>query len=405
LLPWLFKLIQLVKLTKTTIKINFKGEKLKILVFFILFINLFSQDILNKDYSEKFKLSKQKIIKESKKLKIDWINPITYTYSYSDDKKLRATKTSIISINQPIFRSGGIYNAIKYASNLKNLNETNLALQKKELIKQAIKLTYQIKEINLKIKKQKNLIKNAQIDLKLKKEAVFNGLLDISFLNNAIINKNKLKLGLIDLESNKAELVNNLANISKLKYDEINLPKFKFISLNDFTQKNIYIKKETQNYKVKHNFKYMTYAKYLPSINLNYQKSWNHTKNSKNEVYGFNVVIPLDFKAFYEPKSVKLDEMIAKKEIEIKKEQEINFFKTTEFKIKQLENKIKLTKENILAYKNLFEQMQELVKAGLKTNDDLEVLKNSLKNEKIDLQIHEIEQQLNLLDIYSRISN
>ena len=87
---------------------------MKILVFFILFINLFSQDILNKNYSEKFKLSEQKIIKESKKLKIDWINPITYTYSYSDDKKLGVSRTSVIAINQPVFRSGGIYNAIKY---------------------------------------------------------------------------------------------------------------------------------------------------------------------------------------------------------------------------------------------------------------------------------------------------
>ena len=364
-----------------------------------------NEDILNKDYLSKINLSLKKVEKEAKKLQIDWINPISYSYSYSDDDLYGISRVSTISINQPIFKSGGIYNAIKYSQNLKSLNNLNIKIEKKQLIKTAIELAYNIKKINLLIKKQQNLIDNANIDIKIKKESVFNGLLDISFLNNAIISKNSLEIALIDLQDQKQDLINKFNNISKISYDKLNLPKFNFISLDNWKDKNIYLKQQKLNIKTKHNLKYITYSKYLPTINLTYRKTHDHILDIDNETAGFNIVIPLDFKAMYEPRSARLDELIAKKELQIKQKDEIALFKTIEFKIKGLEKKISLTKQNILAYQDLINQTQEMVKVGLKTEDDLKVLTNSLNNEKLNLEIFNIEKQINLLQLYARLSD
>lgn len=78
-------------------------------------------EILSKDRADIFDLNKQKAIEDSAKLSKDWINPITYTYSsmeYRDSQN--QDRTSVVAINQPIFKSGGIYRAIKYASSLRN---------------------------------------------------------------------------------------------------------------------------------------------------------------------------------------------------------------------------------------------------------------------------------------------
>ncbi|MDB4257304.1 TolC family protein, partial [Arcobacteraceae bacterium] len=96
----------------------------------------------------------------------------------------------MISISQPIFKSGGIYYAIKYAHSFSTQRNTSIDIQKKELIKQTINLLFQIQQINITIKKQKLLIKNSLIDVKWKKEQVLNCILDTSFLDNSILDLN-----------------------------------------------------------------------------------------------------------------------------------------------------------------------------------------------------------------------
>lgn len=89
-------------------------------------MNLFFQKRL-----EIFDLSKEQIEEDSSKLKKDWINPVNYTYSkvYGDKYD---TEKSLISVDQPIFKTGGIYKAIKYANAQRLYSHLDLDLQKKQ---------------------------------------------------------------------------------------------------------------------------------------------------------------------------------------------------------------------------------------------------------------------------------
>ena len=367
--------------------------------------------ILSKTQQNSLNLSEEKIIKDAKTLKNDWINPITYTYSYSDSQKNGHSKTSTIAINQPLFKSGGIYYAIKYADNLKNSSILAIDLQKQALIKQALNLAYTIKKTNLQIEQQKLAIKNAKIDLRIKKESVLNGLLDTSFLNNAIITLNNQKSALLELEHAKLSLLNNFSNLSDKSVEEIKLPILAQIDQESFSQNNIEISKNKADVKVQKNLSQMSKSRFLPTINLNYSKTMYHNDTTSfedgdtNDILGFNIVMPFDIKAFDTIDSSKLEYQKTKNNLEILKQESINFFKSQNLKVAMLDAKIDLTKENISSYEELLNQMEELYNVGLKTSDDVALLKNSKKSETIKIQILEYEKQIELLEIYGKITS
>ncbi|MEJ5168939.1 MAG: TolC family protein, partial [Arcobacteraceae bacterium] len=120
--------------------------------------------ILSEDRASIFDLNEQKAIEDSAKLSKDWINPITYTYSsmeYRDSQN--QDRTSVVAINQPIFKSGGIYRAIKYASSLRNATLAEVEIARKALIKDATTTLFEIHKIEAQIKKQEYLIKNSEL--------------------------------------------------------------------------------------------------------------------------------------------------------------------------------------------------------------------------------------------------
>ncbi|HFU74616.1 MAG TPA: TolC family protein, partial [Arcobacter sp.] len=123
-----------------------------------------------------------------------------------------------------------------------------------------------------------------------------------------------------------------------------------------------------------------------------------------NDQYGFNVVIPINFKGYYDTQASKIIYLQAKKDLEILKIEEKNFFYQKELKLKTVDEKIALTKENITSYNELVSQTIELKNVGLKTSDDVQVLKNSKKSEELNLDIYAIDKQIELLEIYGKLA-
>ena len=89
-----------------------------------------NENYLSQTKEDILKYSYDKASEDSNKLKNDWINPITYKYIYSDTETYDTSK-SYISISQPIFKSGGIYYAIKYAKSVQKQTNRGIDLQKK----------------------------------------------------------------------------------------------------------------------------------------------------------------------------------------------------------------------------------------------------------------------------------
>ena len=370
--------------------------------------------ILSEDRASIFDLNKQKAIEDSAKLSKDWINPITYTYSsmeYRDSQN--QDRTSAVTINQPIFKSGGIYRAIKYASSLRNATLAEVAIARKTLIKDATTTLFEIHKIEAQIKKQEYLIKNSELDVQRKKEQVLSGVLDASYLDNALLDLNAKKLSLADLVYNKTALINKFDTLSDVDYKSLELPKLELIGQEEFISNNKLIQKQESVADKDYQYSGMILAKYLPTVSAvyNYTKYHNDHKSSSltalagtdTQKYGFTVSMPLDIRVLNDTQSAKIEYIKSKTQLNIVKDEENSFYKTKLASIKRAEQKLDIAKEELATYTSLVQQMEELSIAGLKTDLDFQTMKNSKAIKELDLDIFNYELQVELLELYARI--
>ncbi len=368
------------------------------------------EDILSKSRLQIFTYDEKKNNEDSARLRKDWINPIMYSYSknYTD---LYDTSKSKISISQPIFKSGGIFAAISYANSLQKYSHLAINLQKKAMIKDATTTLFNINKIDLSIKKQELLLKNANIDVQRKKEQVFNGFLDTSYLDNAILAANTNSNLLAELKYQKFELINAFSNLASADYKSFVLPVLSLIQEDEYLNKNILIKQSAYDIKSKYQFKNMTQARYLPTFNLNYDYTKYHEIDNNKalnkdgiKTYGFSIQIPLDVRTFNEIQSSKLSYLKAKVNKENLILEQKNYFNSKKAKIVMLEEKTVIAKSDYKLYNSLLATISEEQGAGLKTQSDVDTLKNSQKIKALEIKILNYDKQIELLDLYAYIN-
>ena len=392
-----------------------KSNKIKLLLCSLISLNLyasnnaFDEKILSDKRLKNFELTKEQILEDSSKLKKDWINPITYQYTKNLGEDYK-TDRSVISINQPIFQSGGIYQAIKYADSTYNYASLDLEQQKKELIKNALNILYSIEKISLNIEKAQYTLQNAKIDVNRKKEQVLNGFLDASYLDDALLTLNSTKHNLVDLRYQKQELINNFNNISSKEYTNFELPVFKMFNEKEFLENNIELKKIEADINKKGNYSYMTMAKYLPSINAYYTYSKYHETDNKSGIdtlndhtFGLTLNIPLDSRTFNDIQSKKIDYLKSKLDLENSRDDEKTFFKSKFEKLAMIDERLQITRDDLEVYNSILKIINEEKEAQIKTQSDLDTLQNSQKIKSLDLKVYEIEKQIELLEMYAKL--
>ncbi|MCI0501314.1 MAG: TolC family protein [Epsilonproteobacteria bacterium] len=379
---------------------------------FLLFgATLFASEILSDAQKSSLELQKEKAVQDSEARKYEWIKPVNFNYGYTDNNEIvgsipKYTSKSSITIDQPIFKSGGIESTMKYAENLKASSSLSIEQRKKELIKKALNLAFSIKKTNLLLEQQKLLLANAKIDLRIKKESVTNGLLDISFLNNAILTKNNIDAKILELEFNKINLTNSFKNVSTLDPYKVELPVLTKVDRKDFDEKHLKIQQTKVDIEMLKNKADITTSNYLPNVSVNGGFNIDHKDSDRTSSYtGIRLSIPLDYNYYANTSSVKVDYLKSKQDLEILRTEEANFFQIQELKIAMLDSKLTLTKENIGVYDDLLAQNKELAGVGIKTQDDVQVIQNSRDSELLNIKIFEIDKQLELLEIYGKIEN
>jgi len=352
-------------------------------------------------------LTKDIAKEESDKLRKNWINPITYKYTKNLGQEYKNEK-SVISIDQPIFRSGGIYQAIKYANSSQEYSNLEISQGRTELIQTATNYLFLIKKNELNIKKANLTLMNAKIDVTRKKEQVLNGFLDSSYLDNALLTQNNAKHTLIDLKYERQELVNNFNNISSKDYKEFKLPTLKIFNEKQYIENNIEIKKAKADIEKKNHLKGVVTAQYLPSVNAFYTYTNNHFKDGQSfdentQVYGLSVTVPFDSKTFNDIESVKLDYLKSKIDLKNKITDEKTYYKSKLEKISMIEDRIDVTKEDLSIYDSILKVIHEEKEAQIKTQSDLDTLENSQKIKVLDLKIYEVDKQIELLSVYAKL--
>ena len=378
-----------------------------------LFADTQSSNLLSSLKKEILSIEKQENKKNSDILKFDWIEPIIATFSHSKSEQYEPAKTTdtlLVSLNQPIFKSGGIYYAIKYSQTNREFLKLLTRAKEQNMIKSAIASLISLKKIDLQIKRQRYLIENAKIDILRKKELYFSGYLDSSFLDSAILNKNSLELALLDMESSKSDIAKSFKDLTQNEPSKVSLPRFEMVDLSSFLKKNIDIKSSLANTVRNRYLKKMTISNYFPTISFNASYSSSKTDNgsviahNNYKQYGLSISMPLfDINRGKNIELKRLALLKSKLEADDKKNEERNLFEGVIKKIQIYKKKITLAKDNKKLYSSLLEHTRELYKAGEKTIYDVDTLKNSFEAASLEAKIYDFDIQLQLLEIYAKM--
>lgn len=374
------------------------------------------EEYISNNKKEQFDYEYKKNEVDSSKLRDSWIAPLNLNYSYLKSNPYgdqQTNENASLKMDQPIFQSGGIYYGIKFAHASQLYANYSIDVAKRKLIKDAISFLMQIKQMDLKLSKQKFQIKNAEINLAQKKEDYLNAQLDSGFLDNAIIERNIVIQALYDIQTNKEKVISKFNAISDMKYEDAAIPNLKLISQEQFLEQNIVLSMSESEI-VKNGYaKDLTATKYLPRVNATAGYSWDKSDTSyqfgsnEKEYYnfGFKVNLPLDINSFRDVESSKISYLKSKLIVEDRKRELTAIFEQVMQNIDNYEKKKQLSIENLELYEKLLSDTKELYGAGYKTQYDVELLQNSVEIQKIDAEVFEMDKQLELLTLYEMYKN
>ena len=376
-------------------------------------------DILSKNKSLLFEYDLKSNDLKSDMLSNSWINPVRlrynkdYTTRFGD--KSVGTETYSVIVDQPIFRSGGIYYGIKYAQAQREANEAEIKLQRRAMIGDAISVLFNLKKNRLEQNKMRYLIKNDTIDIRQKRDSYDAGLYDSSFLDQAILKKSQDEAVLLGLKLNLLELKQRFALLSDKNPKSLKLPHLKMMSKKAYTKNNLELKKDKLRAKQSEYNAGVTRAKYLPAVSLQGQ----YTDGDINPLlggggsalderyynYGFAVSMPLDINSFKDIEASKVERLKAATKVLDKKETVSEEYQWIKNSLKILDQRIMLAKKEERVYRKLYTLTKNLAKAGEKTPLDTKVMSNALEIRKLDQKIYKIDKQIQLLKLYIRVEN
>ena len=354
---------------------------------------------------------------QSDMLEKSWINPIMLQYSKSFSKQFtdRTVKTGSFSvgIDQPIFRSGGIYFAIKYAQALRGANEAQIKLKKRETIGNAVKLLFEMRKLELEQKKLSLLIKNDKLDIRQKRESYNVGLIDSSFLDQAILKANQDETKKLETEISLMKLKQSFSLLSDKNPKQLKLPKLKLISQKRYKGANLELVRDRLRAKEKAYNAKMTWAKYLPSVSIQGRYADADLNplfarpglEEKYWTYGFTVSMPLNINMFSDIEAAKVARLKAETEVIERKHSIDEEYKLIRSKLKIIEKKITLAKKDEKLYARLYRTTRNLARAGEKTSLDTAMMHNSLQVRKLDQKIYYLDKQIELIGLYTKVAN
>lgn len=404
--------------------IQMRRGAIKIVSLLYIGLSLFSfssadelHDILSANKNLLFDYQLQSNAAQSDLLENSWINPITLQYRRTFSKQFTdqtvQTGSFSIGIDQPIFRSGGIYYAIKYAQALRGANEADIKLKRREAIGNAVSLLFEMKKTKLQKKKLALLIKNDAIDIRQKRESYEAGLIDSSFLDQAILKQNQDETQRLELESVLMELEQSFALLSDKDPHKLKLPKLRLLAAERYKGNNLELVRDRLRAREKGYNAKMTWAKYLPSISV----QATYTDGDLNPLfarsgieeqyytYGFSITMPIDLNMFSDIEASKVEHLKAQTEVIERKHAIDEEYKLARVKLKIIDKKIALAHKDEKLYQRLYRTTRNLAKAGEKTSYDTALMRNSLEVRRLDQQIYAIEKQIELLNLYTKVEN
>ncbi len=369
------------------------------------------ENFLSQNYNELFSLQQAKSQKDADFESLSWISPVTLSFERRWSNQLRGgwhpVNSYSIGIEQPIFKSGGIFYGIKYAKSNLQLATTNIAKSKLDLKASAIELALKAKQTEYAIKKLRLQIANRDIEIATLKELYGAGLASSIELDNALVKKDEATIALLDLEANLALLKASFAKLSDRSLNSIKVPHLKAPTMQEFLERNVDIALAKAKSRVTRNLYKMTRSRYLPTVTVGaHYTKLSHTPPEQKDAftnYSLRVTMPLSVNTGNDLERQKLNSLLSKVEIKNSLRAAKEDYKVALKKVAIINKRINLAKKEVATYSRLLKKTRDLFKAGQKSKQDVTLLANSKRVAQLNVKIYRIEKELVLLGLHKKV--
>ena len=372
-------------------------------------------DVLSSDKEELLKYQKEQNQVQSHKLENSWINPITLQYSKNYTTQFGNTlhtQQFVIAVDQPIFKMGGIWSAIKYAKALGKANSLDIELQKRQLISKALTILYNLKKSKLQLAKLDYTIQNDNLDIQIQKEQYKQGLTNRTLYDKALLKHNADVTSKLELELSVAKLESDFSLLSDKDPYSFQLPNFTMLDKERYMN-NLELQRDTMRVEEKNHNKYMTLTKYLPEISI----TGRYIKEDRNPLfanskikesyynYGFKVTLPFSINSVDDIQNAKIEYLNAKITLDEQRKTIANNYKLAVKRLEIIDKKIALSQEDASHYASMLTTAKDLEKIGDQTSFDTQMVENNVKVRELDQEIYKIDAQLELLGLYINVAD
>lgn len=368
-----------------------KGQNIKNIILLLLPLLLYSANI--KD--ELIAIQNQQEILEEQIDKYFWLNDITLNMAYIGEKEydFRENKKKLsIEFSQDIYKGGELRYTYKKNILKKHLRQKKFLNKLNQKKRDISKLVLKLKKTDLKLQQTNYLLLNNLLKIETK---------DDSFL---LIEKYELENTLEDLKINKHILLSSLDKISKKKYKDIDIINTEIFSLDDLFSRNNIKDIHDLNLKISKLDKKIQNAKSLPQVSFyskigyridkykdsKYNDSWEEEDNFYN--YGFYLSYPLNFNKSKKEQLASLKYLEKRTKQNISKENVKSNYIQIKKELDAINKKINNQKKIYILKETMY------LKNKL---EDMNIIINNLKYEKINISILKIEKQLLFYDFWN----
>lgn len=369
----------------------------------LLVLNLFAtQDsLLRENKQDIINAQKKEIEANSEKIKYNWINPLNLSSSYSKSNTLDdGVIDTSLSLNQDLFRFGGIVYTIEYADVKLQNSLSSLALNNTALYQELFTGLLEYKKLHLILQQNHFTLLNTEIEVFLKTQQYKTGDVDITELNRALRDKNAaLK---VELAAKQAivEREIELKKLTDFDLDAIEIPQFKLVSKEEYNDANYNLQVASTSKELANKEYQITKSSYLPTISVNgaygYRDNSNIDFQDDYYTYGATISVPLDYNTnatLQESKAIYLQNALNIQETKI---DAIALYDAGISKIQNYKAYKEVTQDNIKLYTKLINITEQALKSGLKTGYDLQTLQNTKKIDELELEINDINIQIEI---------
>ncbi len=388
------------------------------LFFAILGANSELSDILSQDKSELLKYQNEQNNVQTNQLENAWVNPVMLQYSKNYSTQFGDTidmQQFIVSVDQPIFKMGGIWAGIKYAKALGEANSLDIELQKRQLISQALITVFNLKKSKLQLEKLELSVKNDNLDIQIQQESYEEGLTNRTLYDQALLKRNQDITSKLELELNMAKLENDFLLLSDSDPYALILPNFSMIDKTRYMEGQLEVQRDSFRVEEKKQNKYMVLTKYLPEVSLN----GRYTNEDLNPLfggpgfsiqeqyynYGFKVTLPISINSFDDIQTSKIEYLNAQVTLNEKKKTVVNNFRLATKRLEIIDRKIALSQNDMTHYQSMLVTAQDLEALGDRTALDTAIVANILNVRKLDQEIYKVDAQIELLGLYVNVSD